>query len=84
MGAWKDKDLGGCCDGLKLVLSRRRESDRLGLMLERMYGLKTGFTRERIVVRINKDKDRKAEFANTTFVLVNYCPFCGKHIGDDK
>lgn len=68
--------LGECCEGMKLVLGRTRDSDRLGLMIETFFSLRGGGTRETLVIRFHKNKDRKAKMADTTSCALNYCPFC--------
>lgn len=77
------KEIGKCCDGLALVLSRQRESDTIGLCLENMYSLRSGRpTRAALVVRFRKSTNRKAEFANATYMVASFCPFCGAEVAD--
>jgi hypothetical protein len=67
-----------CCELMTLVLSRRRESDRIGLMAETMYSLRgTSPIRETIVIRFHKSKNRGEPFADSTYSEVAFCPFCG-------
>lgn len=68
-----------CCDMMGLVLSRARPGDRLGLMVDTLWSLKTGRCRETTVLRFHKaPRGDKSEFARATLVEINYCPFCGK------
>lgn len=66
---------------MEMVTTRRRDNDRLGLMLETMFSL-SGKTppREALVIRFHKSKDRKSEYADATYSIVNYCPFCGTKV----
>jgi hypothetical protein len=77
--------LGECCPALNLVLERPREGDRLGVMVETMFSLSDKKPpREVVVVRMRKNKDRKAQYANSTFVECNYCPFCGASLAQPE
>ncbi|HEX2679573.1 MAG TPA: hypothetical protein VHM19_23145 [Polyangiales bacterium] len=70
-----------CCPGIELVLGRVRDNDRVGLQRQTMFSLtkQPGVT-ERLVIRMHKSRDRTAPHADSTFVLVNFCPFCGAKV----
>jgi hypothetical protein len=75
MARVKTKD---CCAMMSLVLSRPRDTDRLGLMRELMFSIKGGPEREAVVLRFRPaPRGDKGEFARATYGEVRFCPFCG-------
>jgi len=65
-----------CCPLLKDVISRPKDTDKLGLMLDKE--MLTG--REFLLIRMRKAKKGTSEHWNAVFAEVSYCPFCGKKI----
>ena len=72
--------LGECCPLMAMVLGRRRENDRLGMMLETMYSLSGAFTaRDVVVIRFHKARRGGEEpHSEVTYAVVSYCPFCAR------
>jgi hypothetical protein len=71
-----------CCPILELVVKRNaRQGIRWGLMVN----LKTGGSRDELIIEFPKSKDRKEAHANSTYAPLSYCPFCGKQlVGEAK
>lgn len=63
-----------CCPVLELVVKREA---RHGLRWGNMITFRTGKSRPKLILEFPKDKDKKAQFANTTYSPVAFCPFCG-------
>ena len=69
----------GCCDMMRMVLGRARPNDRIGLMVETLFSLRTGRCRETIGIRFHRaPRGDKAQFSSATFAELNYCPWCGE------
>jgi hypothetical protein len=68
-----------CCPVLELVVSRQaRQGIRWGLMVN----FQTGKSHNELIIEFPRGKDRKAEFANTTYSPLSFCPFCGECLID--
>ena len=68
-----------CCELLTLALTRVRESDRIGLMTQMIFNIKTGAAREVLMIRIHKAR-KHGPNADVCMCIVNFCPFCGKPV----
>lgn len=78
--------VGSCCPVMDLVTIRGFDA-RLGVSRETGFNFTTCETYPAILTRFRKAKrgeDGKyghgTEFANKTFAMFNFCPFCGKKI----
>lgn len=69
-----------CCPIFTLVMSRV-SNDRVGLAWGHSFEMSTGKSKGAVLIyNFKRAKDRKEEFANTTYAPVKFCPFCGKGV----
>lgn len=69
-----------CCPVLELVVGRQaRQGIRWGLMVN----FSTGASRDELIIEFPRSKDRKDQYANTTYAPLSFCPFCGAKLGDE-
>jgi hypothetical protein len=67
-----------CCDMMELGLSRAKSDREPGLM--RLGGFGRGGIEQSIVIRVNpcSDESDHSLDAGVSFLVIEYCPFCGK------
>ena len=68
-----------CCPMLPMALDRARPTDKAGLERGWVLGSRT-LLNDAVVLRVRKDRDRSAQWADTVLFAVNFCPFCGTRL----
>jgi hypothetical protein len=78
-GTAKVQRLGECCPVLALALKRDVSKQvRRGFEVATPFGLSDGKARsEALIYRFPKGAKDEGEFKDTTYALVQFCPFCG-------
>lgn len=79
----KAPKIGECCAPMDLVTMRGVDS-RLGVSCEQGFNFATGEQYPAVITRFRKAKRSEdgvfghgTEFADKTFAMFNFCPFCG-------
>lgn len=72
-----------CCAILDLALSRAR-TDNQGLYVGQLMNFRTGDLSDRLAIGFRRARRKEqgtygadSRFANSTFAMVVFCPFCG-------